>query len=52
MNEFLIRQVQSNRKDPHFWVFKPGLKLLRAAPPRLMLSIKPANILETPEEAP
>ena len=32
MNEFLIRLVQSNRKDPHFWVFKLGLKLLRAAP--------------------
>lgn len=51
MNEFLIRLVQSNRKDPHFWVFKLGLKILREAP-SLMLSIKPANILETPEEAP
>lgn len=32
MNKFLIRLVQSNRKDPHFWMFKLGSKLLRAAP--------------------
>lgn len=51
MNEFLIRLVQSNRKDLtsgcsnwdwSYW----------GQPPRLMLSIKPAHILETPEDAP
>lgn len=50
MNQFLIRLVQSNRKDLTS-AFQTGDRSYWGQPSKFILSVKPLNILETSEDS-